>query len=552
MKNKSLLSVYGILLAIMLGGSLWLYFDLVGERERILSNSSQIAIEKSKFMSQWLRNVFLSSDYVLRDVREKVNPNELIHSSPLMKKQINLWLGEKAKTVFGLSAIGIYDSSHIYRADNVPEIIGFRTNLKMPTSQNDDKVTFNYMPPEKSANKKPTILISRGIFSQDGKGIGGIAGAIDLEFTQSWIQSFHVDSNDALFLIDEDCTLLAHNSSTPGAMGNKNIQFQTLLSSNKISGSSSSLMSSQIDGIKRIYGITRLGEIPIVLVVGYDINTVLKEWRHRTRQISCGFFVLMILVFFVVRAYMKSLDQGKKMLILATKAEEANSTKDKFFSIIAHDLRGPFTSMLGFSEIMRDSFENNDLDNQRKYFGYIHEGIKGVYKLLDNLLLWAKLQRGGITSNPEDLLLKSIVDETIEPLRLLINNKSITFLNQIPDSTKVYSDKNLLSTIIRNLVSNAIKFTQRNGCIFVSAIANDQFVEISIKDDGTGIPKDKINILFDISKKTSTTGTEGEPGTGLGLLLCKDLVEKQNGKIWVESEVGKGSTFSFTIPLINV
>jgi signal transduction histidine kinase len=231
------------------------------------------------------------------------------------------------------------------------------------------------------------------------------------------------------------------------------------------------------------------------------------------------------------------------------KAEKANMAKNKFLSIIAHDLRGPFNSMLGFSDIMNKNFKNNNLDNQKKYFDYIHEGIKRLYKLLEDLLLWAKLQMEGITCNPEDLELNSTVDETIEPLLQSTHNKSIRLLNQVPSDIYLYSDKSMISTIIRNLVSNAIKFTPRNGTIIVSAINREQFVEIYIKDDGIGISKDKIDVLFDIGEKTLSVGTESESGSGLGLMLCKDLVEQQKGKIWVESEVGKGSTFYFTIPL---
>lgn len=549
MKNTVGTWFYGTLITILIIGSLWLYYDLVRERERIVSNSTQIAVEKSKFMSQWLRNVFLSSDYVLRDVRDKVNPNELIHSSPEKIKQLNTWLGEKAKTVYGLLAIGIYDSNHIYRADNIPAIIGFRSNIKMPTSQIEDKVTFNYMPVEKSANKKPMILISRGIFSKQGKGIGGIAGAIDLAFTQEWIQSFSVGSGDILFLMDESGVLLASNPSVPATLGKKNTVFENQSNMYKVSGSSSTVNSSRFDGINRIYGITHMDELPIVLVVGYDMDKTLKEWRHRAWQISCGFLVLMLFALLAVQAYMKSLRQGKELLLLATKAEKANATKDKFFSIIAHDLRGPFTSMLGYSQIMVESFENNELDNQKQYLGYIHEGLKRVYKLLDNLLLWAKLQREGITANPENLSLKLEVDETIEPLQLLVKNKSIMLENHIPNSLIVHSDKNLLSTIVRNLVSNAIKFTPRNGSIIVAAISQEKFVEITIKDNGIGMPKNKVDSLFDMSKKNSTAGTEGEAGTGLGLLLCKDLVEHQGGKIRVESEEGNGTTFFFTLPI---
>ena len=214
-RKKNKIALYGLIFAVILGIGLWLYFDLISERNRIISDRSQIAIEQSKFMSQWLRTLFLSSDYVLRDVREKVNPTDLEHATPEKITQINAWLGEKAATVPGLSGIGIYDSNLIYRADNVPQIIGFRTNLKMPSGQSDDKVSFQYMPVEKSANKQPTILLNRVSFSKDGKIMGGVVAAVDPRIAQEWIQSFKIGNKDVLALVDEEGTLLARNPAMP-------------------------------------------------------------------------------------------------------------------------------------------------------------------------------------------------------------------------------------------------------------------------------------------------------------------------------------------------
>ncbi len=230
------------------------------------------------------------------------------------------------------------------------------------------------------------------------------------------------------------------------------------------------------------------------------------------------------------------------------KAEKANSTKDKFLSIIAHDLRSPFTYMLGYSDIMNENFDNNSLENQKEIFGYIDTGINKVYKLLDNLLLWAHLQKDGIAFNPIEITLSTMVNETAEPLLQLSQNKAIKIINQIPADIIVYADNSMLSTIIRNLVSNAIKFTPRNGSVIITALNKKHFIEISIKDNGVGISPDKINRLFDVSEMTSTNGTEGESGTGLGLSLCKEFIELHKGEIWVESEIGKGTSFCFTIP----
>ena len=229
--------------------------------------------------------------------------------------------------------------------------------------------------------------------------------------------------------------------------------------------------------------------------------------------------------------------------------KEANDTKDKFFNIIAHDLRSPFNSMLGFSKMLDDKFEKYDTEKKKKFINIINQGLQGTYKLLENLLTWSRSQRGTIDFNPEKLNLHLLAEETSGLLHQSTESKSINLKNKIADNIYVNADKDMLSTIIRNLISNAIKFTQKGGDISIDAKSKQQFIEITVKDNGIGIPKEIQSKLFDIGENTSTQGTENESGTGLGLILCKEFVEKHGGKIWVESEVGKGSDFKFTIPL---
>ena len=229
--------------------------------------------------------------------------------------------------------------------------------------------------------------------------------------------------------------------------------------------------------------------------------------------------------------------------------KELNATKDKFFSIIAHDLRSPFSSMIGFSKLLNKNFDKYDQEKQKKFINMIDNGIQNTYKLLDNLLLWARSQKGKIEFNPKEINLYSLSDETHELLNQSIENKLIQFTNQINPNISVHADNEMLSIIIRNLISNAIKFTPKEGEIIINAKENNQdFVEVSVKDTGVGIPKEVKSKIFDISENTSTQGTENETGTGLGLILCKEFVEKHGGKIWVESEEEKGSEFIFTLP----
>ena len=238
------------------------------------------------------------------------------------------------------------------------------------------------------------------------------------------------------------------------------------------------------------------------------------------------------------------------------KLREINKAKDKFFSIIAHDLRNPFNTLLGFSEILNNNFEQYNTDEQKEYLGIIYKGIKNTYKLLENLLYWSRSQTGKIDFKPENVNLYLLVEETSQLLKQSAENKSIELINRIDKNIHIEADRRMFLIIIRNLFSNAIKFTPKGGKILIhSGLIIDkkqEFVKISVTDNGVGISKKVQSKLFDISESVSTKGTENEEGTGLGLILCKEFVEKHGGKIWVESEKGKGSTFSFIIPLRKI
>ena len=235
------------------------------------------------------------------------------------------------------------------------------------------------------------------------------------------------------------------------------------------------------------------------------------------------------------------------------KLRESNKTKDKFFSIIAHDLRSPFNSMLGFTELLNEGFNDYSDEQKRKFIAIIYDGLQNTLKLLDNLLYWARSQKGTIAYNPEMINLFLITKEISKLLTQSFKNKSIKLINQIALNSYVFADRDMLATIIRNLLSNALKFTNKHGEITIKTFSysdekQNQFVGISVSDTGVGITAKAQSTLFDIGENISTAGTEDEKGTGLGLILCKEFVEKHGGKIWVESEVGKGSSFFFTVP----
>ena len=226
-----------------------------------------------------------------------------------------------------------------------------------------------------------------------------------------------------------------------------------------------------------------------------------------------------------------------------------NAEKDKFFSIIAHDLRSPFSGFLGLTEIMVEDLPSLTMEEIQDISLSMKNSAINLFRLLENLLHWARMQQGLIPFNKESIVLHHIVEESVAMLLDAAKNKEIDVVCDIPLEIKVSADSNMLQTVIRNLVSNAVKFTPQGGKINILAKANnDKSVKIAIKDSGIGMTSDMINHLFRLDIETSRNGTEGEPSTGLGLLLCKEFVEKHGGKIRVESEVGNGSTFYFTIP----
>jgi len=228
---------------------------------------------------------------------------------------------------------------------------------------------------------------------------------------------------------------------------------------------------------------------------------------------------------------------------------ELNAAKDKFFSIIAHDLRSPISSFVGLTEIITEDLSSFTTEQIQEFVVSLKNTATNLSRLLENLLQWGRMQRGSMPFDPSQIQLRPVVNEITIIMQELAKNKGIEISCDLPDDLMVFADSNMLQTIIRNLVSNAMKFTLRGGKISVSAIAtDDKNVEISIKDTGIGMTSEMVNNLFRLDVKTNRPGTDGEPSSGLGLLLCKEFVEKHGGKIWVESEVGKGTIFYFTIP----
>ena len=232
--------------------------------------------------------------------------------------------------------------------------------------------------------------------------------------------------------------------------------------------------------------------------------------------------------------------------------KELNATKDKFFSIIAHDLRSPLNQLLRLSEILQKEIEDEKANDAIKLAKLINESAKSGRLLLENLLEWSRSQTGTINYNPEQLNLKKITDEVLELNENNASQKDISLQNNLPKNCIAYADGNMIRTILRNLISNGIKFTYKGGKILLDAKKAKGKIIYSISDNGIGIKSDDIEKLFRIDINPKTIGVSQEKGTGLGLILCKEFIEINDGEIWVESEYNKGSTFFFSIPAFKI
>jgi len=225
-----------------------------------------------------------------------------------------------------------------------------------------------------------------------------------------------------------------------------------------------------------------------------------------------------------------------------------NAEKDMFFSILAHDLRGPLSTFVAATQIITEEIQTMEPEEIKEITGSMKTSAINIYTLLENLLEWSRLQRGAMDFVPEKFNLKNKIRESTDLLSETARKKAIEIGISISDDLEMLADKHMFDTIIRNLVSNAIKFTMAGGLVTLTAdFSEDNTIEVKISDSGIGMSQELKNKLFLINEKSSRPGTDGEPSTGLGLLLCKEFVEKHGGKIWVTSKVARGSVFSFTI-----
>ncbi len=287
--------------------------------------------------------------------------------------------------------------------------------------------------------------------------------------------------------------------------------------------------------------------------VFYKRSEELESLKYKSYLITV-ILIVFILVFMTalmirIRNELKIRHRAEnELLIKSEELNQLNKSRNMLYSIIAHDLRSPFQPILTLAEILHSNYETLKPEQIKDYAGKLNSVGRDVLTLLDNLLEWTKVQTGRMHFNPESFLLRERAEWAFNNLRLSAEVKKILLINEIDKTLCVSADMNMILSIIQNLVSNAIKFTPHEGIIKIMSKKEDRHILVSVSDNGVGMTIEQQKMIFKIGSNHSTSGTNRESGSGLGLLLCKELVEIHGGKIWAESEKGKGSTFYFTIP----
>jgi two-component system sensor histidine kinase/response regulator len=304
---------------------------------------------------------------------------------------------------------------------------------------------------------------------------------------------------------------------------------------------------SGVDVLKKIREKYSLRSLPVIMVSAKDESEDIIECL----EYGANDYVTKPINYPIVLARLK----GQIAIKRAEESQEhllkelhkLNDDKDKFFSIISHDLRSPLTPIIGTAEYIKMYFDKLNKDEIISAVEDINTAAENISNLLESLLQWSGLQIGRIKYQPQPIELILLVNQTIEILKANAVKKEINLINRIDDNIVAYCDHHMIYAVLRNLISNAIKFTNPGGSITINSKQIDKHLEVSVTDTGIGINKESIDKLFRIDTVYTTRGTSQEKGTGLGLILCKELIEKNGGKIWVESEIGKGTTFKFTL-----
>lgn len=295
---------------------------------------------------------------------------------------------------------------------------------------------------------------------------------------------------------------------------------------------------------------------PAAFIISYSSDSTLRDYRKDAFIILIVTSLLIALIFafvvFSIRTFRELSEKNSKLAVSESQLQELNIAKDKFFSIIAHDLRNPFHGLVGLAEVLVEDSETIPPEKIRRFHQLIYEGSRQGYQLVNNLLEWTRVQTGRVKYQPERINLSRLIEEVIGQLQLVISAKHVEVQKELAPGLLVWADYQMTAAIIRNLISNAVKYSYQGHPVIIKTQRTTDYARISVIDAGIGMDKATCAGLWRIEESHSSKGTDGEPGTGLGLILVHEFVERNKGTITVKSEPQKGSTFTFTLPLIII
>jgi len=307
-------------------------------------------------------------------------------------------------------------------------------------------------------------------------------------------------------------------------------------------------LKSKMDGIEAAAVIYSQLKIPVIFVTAFSDTKLINRAKKAG---SFGFLLKPFNraeIYIMIEMALDKANVERELEISKAQLEIENASKDKFFSIISHDLKSPIGVIMSTSEFLDNEYDDFSDKERKELIHVLKNSSRRIYDLLEGLLNWARAKMGNMEYNPRSINLSRIVTEVVELIQFTSKNKEIELLNNISNNLMVFADENMITLVIRNLLSNAVKFTSNGGKVEINSKLEDNKIVVSITDNGVGIRYEDQQKLFRIDMHHTTIGTNEEVGTGIGLIFCKELVGKNKGKIWVESEIGKGSVFSFTLP----
>jgi len=413
--------------------------------------------------------------------------------------------------------------------------------------------------PNEEQNDTRTIYINHKVFGPDKKYLAAIGVGLEFDTVARIVERYKERFGRNIYFVDDNGDISVRSAGA--AITEPNIHNARGISeiSKKVMATDHAFFEYSRDGENMLLNtryIPELGWRVIVEQQEAQAFDAIREGLITSILIGIGIIALtMLIVAYTLNLFHSRLET---MLTEATTAEQKMAdlvdqlnyeidVKNRFFSVISHDLISPFNALLGMTHMMHTRSEKYDKADLVEFAGDVNESGNRVFELLQNLLQWSRLQMDGTAHEPEMIDLKAVIQECLDVLQPVAEQKNINLVNNVGD-IQVFADRGMALTVTRNLVGNALKFTEAGGRVEISSGGTDELVQITVSDDGIGMSQEQMDKAFALDQRTSTEGTAGEMGTGLGLPLCKDLLERNGGTIWVDSNPGEGAEFHFVLP----